>query len=52
MQSVRQVIQTLERRFGLLDASCCDECCGRQVSMVQCHKIGRASCRERVCQYV
>ena len=37
MQSVRQVIQTLERRFGLLDASCCDECCGRQVSMVQCH---------------
>lgn len=37
MQSVRQVFQTLERRFGLLDASCCDECCGRQVSMVQCH---------------
>jgi DNA-binding MarR family transcriptional regulator len=37
MQSVRQVFQTLERHFGLLDASCCDECCGRQVSMVQCH---------------
>ncbi len=37
MQSVRQVIQTLERRFGLLDASCCVECCGRRVPMVQCH---------------
>lgn len=37
MQSVRQVFQALERRFGLLDASCCNECCGRQVSMVQCH---------------
>ena len=35
MQSVRQVIQTLERRFGLLDVSCCDECCGRQVSIVR-----------------
>jgi DNA-binding MarR family transcriptional regulator len=37
VQSVRQAIQTLERRFGLLDASCCDECCGRQVSILQCH---------------
>ena len=25
------------RRFGLLNASCCDECCGEQVSMAQSH---------------
>lgn len=37
MQAVRQVFQTLERHFGLLDASCCEECCGRQVSMAQSH---------------
>jgi DNA-binding MarR family transcriptional regulator len=37
MESVREELQLFVRRFGLLNASCCDECCGQQVSMVQSH---------------
>jgi DNA-binding MarR family transcriptional regulator len=37
MESVREQLQIFTRRFGLLNASCCDDCCGEQVSMVQSH---------------
>jgi DNA-binding MarR family transcriptional regulator len=37
MESVREQLQIFARRFGLLSAACCDECCGEQVSMVQSH---------------
>ena len=37
METVREQLQIFTRRFGLLNASCCDECCGEQVSMVQSH---------------
>lgn len=37
MEPVREQLQLFTRRFGLLSASCCDECCGEQVSMVQSH---------------
>lgn len=37
MDSVREKLQIFVRRFGLLNAACCDECCGEQVSMVQSH---------------
>ncbi|HEX9023834.1 MAG TPA: MarR family transcriptional regulator [Geobacteraceae bacterium] len=37
MESVREGLQLFVRRFGLLNASCCDECCGEQVSMAQGH---------------
>ena len=37
MESIREQLQIFSRRFGLLSASCCDECCGEQVSMVQSH---------------
>ncbi|GFE62478.1 MarR family winged helix-turn-helix transcriptional regulator [Geobacter sp. AOG2] len=37
MDSVREELQLFVRRFGLLNASCCDECCGEQVSMAQSH---------------
>jgi DNA-binding MarR family transcriptional regulator len=37
MGSIREELQIFVRRFGLLNASCCDECCGEQVSMVQSH---------------
>ncbi len=37
MQSVREVFHMFARRFGLLNALCCDECCGKQLSMVQSH---------------
>jgi DNA-binding MarR family transcriptional regulator len=37
METVREKLQIFVRRFGLLNASCCDECCGEQVSMVQSH---------------
>jgi DNA-binding MarR family transcriptional regulator len=37
MKSIREELQIFVRRFGLLNASCCDECCGEQVSMVQSH---------------
>lgn len=29
-------LRILFRRYSLLNASCCDECCGEQVSMTQC----------------
>ncbi len=37
MESVREKLQVFVRRFGLLNASCCEECCGVQVSLVQSH---------------
>ena len=37
MESVREKLQIFVRRFGLLNASCCDECCGEQISMAQSH---------------
>lgn len=37
MNSIREELQVFVRRFGLLNASCCDECCGEQVSMAQSH---------------
>ena len=37
MQAVREELQMFVRRFGLVNASCCDECCGQQLSLVQSH---------------
>lgn len=37
MESIREQLQLFTRRFGLLNASCCDECCGEQISMTQSH---------------
>jgi len=37
METVREQLQLFVRRFGLLDAASCDECCGEQVSMAQGH---------------
>jgi DNA-binding MarR family transcriptional regulator len=37
MKAVREELQLFVRRFGLLNASCCDECCGEQISMAQSH---------------
>jgi DNA-binding MarR family transcriptional regulator len=37
MESIREQLQLFTRRFGLLNESCCDECCGEQVSMAQSH---------------
>lgn len=37
MESMRENLRLLVRRFGLLNASCCELCCGEQVSLVQCH---------------
>jgi DNA-binding MarR family transcriptional regulator len=37
MESMREQLQIFTRRFGLLNESCCDECCGEQVSMTQSH---------------
>jgi DNA-binding MarR family transcriptional regulator len=37
MDLINEQLQLFVRRFGLLNAACCDECCGEQVSMVQSH---------------
>lgn len=39
MEMIRENLQLFVRRFGLLNASCCDECCGEQVSLVQSHVL-------------
>ncbi|MBC8018600.1 MAG: MarR family transcriptional regulator [Verrucomicrobia bacterium] len=47
MESVREQLQIFTRRFGLLNASCCDECCGEQVSMAQSHILFEVRRSER-----
>lgn len=37
MEDIRELFQIFVRRFGLLNASCCDCCCGEEVSLVQSH---------------
>ncbi len=37
MESIGEELRIFVRRFGLLNAACCDECCGEQVSMAQSH---------------
>ncbi len=33
------IIRVLARQFGILNANCCDTCCGEEVSLVQSHII-------------
>ncbi len=37
MNTVREQLQIFVRRFGLLNATCCEACCGEEVSLVQSH---------------
>lgn len=37
MQAVREELQLFVRRFGLLNATCCDACCGERLSLAQSH---------------
>lgn len=37
MKPVREELQIFVRRFGLLNSSCCEECCGEQISLVHSH---------------
>lgn len=37
MKNINEQLQLLVRRLDLLNASCCDECCGEQVSLAQSH---------------
>ena len=37
MKGLRENLQIFVRRFGLLNAACCETCCGEEVSMVQSH---------------
>jgi DNA-binding MarR family transcriptional regulator len=37
MDNTREILQTFVRRFGLLNASCSDVCCGEKVSLAQSH---------------
>jgi DNA-binding MarR family transcriptional regulator len=37
MENVREQLQIFVRRFGLLNAACCDACCGQEVTLVQSH---------------
>lgn len=37
MENIRELLQIFVRRFGLLNADCCESCCGEEVSLVQSH---------------
>lgn len=37
MHNTRELFQIFVRRFGLLNADCCDCCCGEEISLVQSH---------------
>lgn len=52
MNSIREELQLFVRRFGLLNSSCCEECCGEQLSLAQGHvlyeirRVGRPSMQQ------
>ncbi|MDT3698431.1 MAG: MarR family transcriptional regulator [Thermincola sp.] len=46
MQDIRELFQIFVRRFGLLNASCCDCCCEEEVSLVQSHILYEINRRE------
>ncbi len=52
MESVRDKLQVFVRRFGLLNAACCEWCCGEEVSLPQSHvlfeirRMGRPSMQQ------
>ncbi|ATW23610.1 MarR family transcriptional regulator [Candidatus Formimonas warabiya] len=37
MEDVNELIHLFVRRYGLLNANCCESCCGQDVSLVQSH---------------
>lgn len=37
MYDTRELFQIFVRRFGLLNADCCECCCGEEISLVQSH---------------
>ena len=37
MFDTRELFQIFVRRFGLLNADCCECCCGEEISLVQSH---------------
>ncbi len=37
MTQIREELQIFVRRFGLLNAACCEYCCGEEISLVQSH---------------
>jgi DNA-binding MarR family transcriptional regulator len=39
MADIRERLQVFVRRFGLLHAASCEECCGQSVSLVQSHVL-------------
>ena len=55
MDQVREQLQIFVRRFGVLNAASCEECCGEQVSMVQGHILfeirrGGTPCMQQVAE--
>ena len=46
-EDIGEMIRVLVKRFGILNANCCDTCCGEEVSPAQSHiilEIGKRSC--------
>jgi len=37
LENTRELFQIFVRRFELLNATCCDCCCGKDISLVQSH---------------
>lgn len=37
MEDLRENLQIFVRRLGIMNAACCETCCGEQVSMAQSH---------------
>ena len=46
MENIRELLQVFVRRFGLLNASCAEGCCGEEVSLVQSHLLFEIKRRE------
>jgi DNA-binding MarR family transcriptional regulator len=44
---IRELLQVFFRRFGLLNANCCENCCGEEVSLVQSHILWEVKRREK-----
>jgi len=48
LQDTRELFQIFVRRFGLINADCCNCCCGEEISLVQSHIIYEIKRRKNI----
>lgn len=47
MENIRELLQVFVRRFGFLNISCMENCCGEEISLVQSHILYELKRRDK-----